>query len=654
MEFDRKPFNRVWRFWGDMDKIVLTFPDNSKQEYDAGITGKEIVDRIGPGLARAAVAVRMDDTILDLVTPLHKSGAFRVLTERDQEAISVLRHSCAHVLAHAVMRLYPDTKFGIGPNVDEGFYYDMDIGSTLSPEDLGKIEQEMQKIVKEDLPFTRKAVTKQEARDIFRNQPFKLELLEELGDADATVYSDGDFVDLCRGPHIPRTGIIKAVKLTKVAGAYWRADAANKQLQRVYGIAFFKKQDLDDYLKMFEEAEKRDHRKLGQDLELFSMHEEAPGMPFFHHKGQVIVRELTAFMTSEMEKRGYQIVRTPLIMNKQLWLQSGHWDHYRQNMYFSKIDEQDVAVKPMNCPGHILVYKSRRHSYRELPLKMGEYGIVHRHELSGVLSGLFRVRCFTQDDAHIFCRDDQMKDQIVELIDLVHAAYSPFGFEYRVELSTKPEKAMGDPKRWEIAESALADALKSKGMEYKINAGDGAFYGPKIDFHVRDAIGRYWQCGTIQVDFSMPEKFGMTYEGSDGQQHCPVMLHRAIFGSLERFIGILIEHFAGKFPLWVSPVQVKVLSVADRHEEYAKEVAGIMRTAGLRVEVDSRSETIPKKVRNAQLEKVNYILVVGDQEVEGRTVTVRQRDGTVVGAKKVDEFVNDLVAEVREKRLPGF
>ncbi|MBD3310561.1 threonine--tRNA ligase [Candidatus Woesearchaeota archaeon] len=638
-----------------MAKIRISFPDGSEKQYEKGITPIDIVKKdIGEGLARAAVAAKLDDETTDLDVPISKDSKLAVLTFKDDEGKNVFWHSSAHVLAQAVKRLYPDVKLTIGPAVEDGFYYDFDRDEPFTPEDLPKIEKEMEKVVKEDQEFQRSEIPVDDAIKIEKDlkEPYKVEMLEDLkaqGEKTVSMYKHGEFIDLCTGPHVPSTGKIKAFKLTKVAGAYWRGDASNRQLQRIYGVAFPDKKELKQHLARIKEAEARDHRKIGKEMDLFSMHDEAPGMPFFHSKGTFIWNTLVDFMREKMRERDYEENKTPIILNKSLWLQSGHWDHYKENMYFTNIDEQDFAVKPMNCPGNLLIYKTKAHSYRDLPIKAGEFGLVHRHELSGVLSGLFRVRVFTQDDAHVFCTEDQIEEQIIELIDLVDEVYKTFGFEYHVELSTKPEKAMGSQALWDKAESTLKKALDRKRMKYQINEGDGAFYGPKIDYHLKDTIGRTWQCGTIQLDFSMPEKFDLTYEGSDNRKHRPVMLHRAIYGSVERFLGILIEHYAGKFPAWLSPVQARILTVADRFNGYAEKLADDMKKQGLRVETDFRAESVPKKVREAQLSKVNYILVVGEKEQKAGTVNVRTRDNEVLGEKKTDDFVKDLLKEVEEK-----
>ncbi len=631
-----------------MPKIKIKFPNGSVTEFDKGVTAIEVAKSIGERLAMAAIAAKVNGQLADLNTPLEKDSDFEVLTFDSPDGKKVFWHSTSHVLAQAVKRIFPDAILTIGPSIDEGFYYDFD-SKPFSPEDLMRIEKEMEKIVKEDLKFERKELTKEEAKKKFKDNKYKLELITEA-EGKLSVYSQGDFFDLCRGPHVSSTGKIKAFKLTKTSGAYWKGDAKNKQLQRIYGISFPENKMLKDYLTLIEEAEKRDHRKIGKDLDLYSFHEEAPGMPFFHAKGMVIWNELLNFWREEHRKNGYVEIKTPIILNKKLWLQSGHWDHYKENMYFTKIDEADYAVKPMNCPGGMLVYRTTTKSYKDLPLRAAEVGLVHRHELSGVLSGLFRVRCFHQDDAHIFATEEQLAEEIKNVVRLVDHFYRDvFRFDYHVELSTKPEKAMGSQKLWDLAESKLKNALDDMKIKYKINPGDGAFYGPKIDFHIKDAIGRTWQCATCQLDFQMPERFELTYDGADNKKHTPVMLHRVVYGSLERFIGILVEHYAGKFPLWLSPVQVVVLPIADRHNDYSKEVAKKMFDAGIRVEVDDRTETTPKKVRDAELQRVNYILVVGDKEVSNKTVNVRTRNNEILGEKKVDEFLAKLKKEVEDK-----
>ncbi len=634
-----------------MTKIKLEFPDGSIKEYEQGKIGLEVVSEISEGLARSTYAMKLDDEIVDITTPITKSSKITFLTWKDDEGKEVLRHSGGHVFAQALTRIYPEAKIAVGPAIEDGFHYDFKLDKPLTLDDLPKIEEEMKKIVDEKIPIIRKEVSKEEALKIFKDNEFKVSKLSSLEDDKVSLYEQGDFIDLCKGPHVPHTGMVKAFKLTKVSGAYWQGDANNEQLQRVYGVVFPDKKELKAYLTLIEEAEKRNHRKIGQEMKLFTFHDEAPGMPFFHDKGTFIWNKLVEFTTELMNKRDYEINKTPLILNKQLWLQSGHWDHYKENMYFTKIDskEENYAVKPMNCPGNILVYKAEAHSYRDLPIKAGEFGLVHRHELSGVLSGLFRVRCFTQDDAHVFCTVDQLHDQLKELLEFVDELYSTFGFEYHMELSTRPEKAMGDPKLWSLAENKLKEALEGASKEYKVNPGDGAFYGPKIDFHLKDAIGRTWQCGTIQLDFQMPEKFDLTYETADSKKERPVMLHRAILGSVERFMGILVEHYAGRFPLWINPNQVRIIAIADRHVEYCNKIKEQFKEAGIRAIVDDKKETTNKKIRNAQLNHYSYILVVGDKEIENNTVNVRTRDEKVLGEKKVDGFIAELKKEIANK-----
>jgi len=631
--------------------VQIKFPDGNIGEYDKGISGFEIANSISEGLGRAALAIEIDGQVKDLNTQINSDASVKIITFRDEIGKKIFWHSSAHLLAHAIKRLFPEAKPTIGPAIEEGFYYDFD-DLKISLEDLPKIESEMKKIVKEALPIEKiDYAEKEEALEIFEHNPYKGEMIENLEEG-LTAYKQGDFIDLCRGPHVPNTKLIKAFKLTKLAGAYWRGDANNKQLTRIYGVSFPDKKLLKEYLFRIEEAEKRDHRKLGKELNLFSFHPEAPGMPFFHDKGSFILNKLAEFMTEEMIKRDYEINKTPMILNKSLWLQSGHWDHYKDNMYFTRIDsdEENYAVKPMNCPGNILIFKNDLHSYKELPIRAGEFGVVHRHELSGALSGLFRVRCFTQDDAHVFCTKDQIKSEVKELVEFIDIIYKTFGYDYTIELSTKPEKAMGDPELWSLAEKELENSLKELGRDFKINPGDGAFYGPKLDFHLKDAIGRTWQCGTIQLDFQMPEKFDLTYEGKDGKKHRPVMLHRAIYGSFERFLGMLVEHYMGKFPLWISPNQIRILPIADRHLEYSLELKKKFKREGFRVEVDDRSESIKKKVRDAQLQKWNYILVIGDKEVENSSINIRTRDNIVHGEKKVDDFIDELKAEIKSKK----
>jgi len=595
--------------------------------------------------AKGAVAARFNGTLVDLHYKLTAGGFLEPVYIASEEGLEVLRHSASHLLAQAVKRLYPGTKLGIGPAIKDGFYYDLDVPQQISEEALLKIEQEMRRIVKENLPITRKVLTKEEAKALFaeKEEIYKLELIEELPDSEVSIYEQGEFLDLCRGPHVPSTSHIKHFKLLSLAGAYWRGDEKNKMLTRIYGTAFGTKEELEAYITRMEEAKRRDHRKLGKELDLFSIQPEGPGFPFFHPKGMVIINKLVDFWRKEHEKRGYCEIRTPLILDRDLWIRSGHWDHYRENMYFTEIDERPFAIKPMNCPGGILVYKSRIRSYRDLPLRMAELGTVHRHERSGVLHGLMRVRCFTQDDAHLYVTPDQIKEEILGIMDLVKYVYKDvFGFNYRVELSTKPEKAMGDPLMWEKAEKALEEALETAGVEFKVNPGDGAFYGPKIDFHLEDCIGRTWQCGTIQLDFQMPEKFDITYVGPDGEHHRPVMLHRTVFGSLERFLGILIEHYAGAFPFWLAPVQVKILPVRGEYNGYASEVFDKLKEKGFRVELDQREEKLGKKIRDAQMEKIPYMLVIGSKEAQEQTVAVRERQAGDLGSMTLEELVKLL------------
>ncbi|MGM5487525.1 MAG: threonine--tRNA ligase [Nanobdellota archaeon] len=627
----------------------VTLPD-TEIEVEANVTIADAIRQIDEDLYHAAVAAKLNDEIVDLTTPITADSKLEVLTFKDKEGKAVFLHSAAHVLAHAVKRIFPEAKLTIGPAVEDGFYYDFDVERPFTPEDLKRIEEEMKKIVKENIAFERLDVTQEEAKSMQKHEPYKLEMIDELGDDTCSLYRHGEMVDLCRGPHVPSTGKIKAFKLTKIAGAYWRGKAENQQLQRVYGVAFPTKQELKDYLAMLQEAEKRDHRKIGKALKLFSLHEEAPGFPFFHPKGMVVFNKLIEFWKDLHTKAGYVEIKTPIILSKKLWEQSGHWKNYGEDMYYTKIDGEDYAIKPMNCPGGMLMYNEEVHSYRELPMRVGEIGFVHRHELSGTLGGLFRVRAFHQDDAHIYMTEDQISEEIEGVIKLVDQIYGTFGLTYHMELSTKPEKAIGTDEQWEKTTRGLRQALESTGREYVINEGDGAFYGPKIDFHIKDCLGRTWQCGTIQLDMAQPENFNLTYEGKDSQRHQPVMIHRTVYGSLERFMGILIEHYGGKFPLWLSPVQVRVLTVADRFAEVAEKVKEELDTYGLRVEIDKRSESVSKKVREAQLQRVNYILVVGEKEAADGTVTIRTRENEVIGTRKVNEFAKELATEVAERK----
>ncbi|MFX4261361.1 threonine--tRNA ligase [Pelotomaculum propionicicum] len=637
---------------GEISAIKVTLPDGNAREYQAGTTLMDIAKDISPRLAREALAAKVDGRLTDIGRSLERDAAVEFLTFDDEEGRQVYRHSTAHVMAQAVQKLFPGVRFAIGPAIADGYYYDFDTREPFVPEDLAKIEKEMEAIIKADLPFERSVISRPEALGMFKksDQGYKVELIEDLPeDAPLSIYRQGDFTDLCMGPHVPSTGRLKSVKLMSVAGAYWRGSEKNKMLQRIYGTSFPKKSMLDEHLSRIEEAKRRDHRKLGAELDLYSIQDEGPGFPFFHAKGMVLRNELEKYWREEHKKRGYQEVRTPVILSRAMWEQSGHWDHYRENMYFTKIDEVDYAVKPMNCPGGIIIYKSKLHSYRELPIRMAELGLVHRHELSGVLHGLMRVRCFTQDDAHIFMLPSQVKDEIMGVIDLEDDFYKKFGFDYNLELSTRPEKSIGSDEIWEMATNALRDALESKGLPYKVNEGDGAFYGPKIDFHLKDSIGRTWQCGTIQLDFTMPEKFDLVYVGEDGQKHQPVMIHRVVFGSIERFIGILTEHFAGAFPAWLAPVQARVIPITDRHAEYARKIEKSLDEKDIRVEVDARNEKINYKIREAQAQKIPYMLVVGDKEAEQGTVAVRHRSRGDLGAMPLAEFENKLLEEIRTR-----
>ncbi len=631
-----------------MAEIKVTFPDNSGKKFEKGTSIRRIAESVGPRLAKEAVAAYLDSEMVDLSRPVDKDSSLRIITTRDRESLDILRHSTAHVLAEAVVSLFPEAKPTIGPVVEEGFYYDFD-HPPFHPDDLKKIEKRMQEIINKDKPFERIELTKKQALELFRDNRFKIEMINEM-EGSISAYKQGDFVDLCRGPHLPSTGMIKAFKLTKLAGAYWKGDARNTQLQRIYGISFYTQKELKEYTRLMEEAEKRDHRKIGKQLDLFSFHDEAPGMPFWHPKGMVIFQELFSLARKKNRERGYTEIMTPSILDSSLWKVSGHWDNFKDDMYFTKIDNREFAVKPMNCPGGLLIYKTRIHSYRELPLRRAEFGYVHRHELSGVLSGLFRVRAFTQDDAHSFCTEEQVEDEIIDMVDYAVDLYRMFGFnEVGTYIATKPDKHIGSDEAWEKATKALKNALKKRKVNYGIKEGEGAFYGPKIEFNIKDAIGRNWQCGTIQVDFSMPKRFDATYEAKDGTKKTPVMIHRAILGSFERFIGILIEHYAGKFPLWLSPVQAAVLPIADRHHDYAEEVRKKLFDAGIRVETDMRAESTSKKVRDAQLQQINYILVVGDNEQKAGTVNIRTRDNKVHGEKKVEEFLEEMREEVGAK-----
>ena len=636
-----------------MPKIKVTLPDGSVRGYKKGITAGEIAFDIGKNLGEDALIARINGKLKDLFIPINEDSDLQIITYANKEGLEVFRHSTAHLLAHAVVELFPHAKPTIGPVVERGFYYDFGIEHHFTPEDLEKIEQRMHEIVKKDYKVERIELTESEAKKLFKDNKYKIELIEEFHreKQPSSAYKQGSFVDLCRGPHIPNTGKIKAFRLTKIAAAYWRGDIRNDQLQRIYGVSFPEKSMLDAYLKNLEEAEKRDHRRLGKQLDLFSMHEEGPGFVFFHPKGMIVINELMNFSKNLHERNGYKEIKTPIILNKGIWEQSGHWEHFKDAMYFTTIDEQDFAVKPMNCPGSILVYKEAYHSYKELPIRLAEYGLVHRHELSGVLSGLFRVRSFTQDDAHIYVMPSQIKEEVLRIIKLVDYIYKVFDFEYHVELSTKPEKEMGSDEIWQIAEQSLEDALKSKNIEFKLNKGGGAFYGPKIDFHIKDCIGRTWQCATIQVDFQMPEKFDLHYIGEDNAKHRPVIIHRVIYGSIERFLGILIEHYAGKLPLWLAPIQVRILTVADRFEKYANKIKSEFEKNNLRVEADARTESVGYKVREAQHQKIPLILTVGEKEEKNSTVAVRTLDNKVYFDVKVEDLMEKVLKNIEEKKV---
>ena len=634
--------------------VKVTLKDGKVMEFENGIKVYDIAMKISPALAKKAIGAEINGKRAELMTEINEDSTLSILTFDDEDGRWILRHTGSHILAQAVKRLYPDVKLAIGPAIDTGFYYDFDADFSFTPEMLESIEKEMNKIVKEDIHLERFELPREKAIEFMKEkeEPYKVQLIEDLPeDAVISFYKQGDFTDLCAGPHVPSTGKVKAIKLLSIAGAYWRGNEKNKMLQRIYGTAFTKKSDLDEYINMLEEAKKRDHRKIGKELDLFSIHEEGPGFPFFHPKGMILRNILEDYWRKRHVEAGYQEIRTPIILNESLWHQSGHWDHYKENMYFTKIDDEDYAIKPMNCPGGILVYKNSIHSYRELPLRYGELGIVHRHEKSGALHGLMRVRCFTQDDAHLYMTKDQIKDEVTGVIKLIDSFYKVFGFDYFVELSTKPENAMGSDEDWEHATNSLREALEAVGLSYKINEGDGAFYGPKIDFHLRDCIGRTWQCGTIQLDFQMPERFDLTYIGPDGEKHRPVMVHRTIYGSIERFIGILIEQYAGAFPSWLAPVQVKVMNITDSQTDYVDKVVETLKEKGIRVETDLRNEKIGYKVREAQLQKIPYMLVLGDKEMQDSTVSVRSRKGGNLGTMSLNDFIAKLLEEIEQKKI---
>ena len=630
-----------------MSEVKVTLKDGSVKEFAAGTSYLEIAKSLNQKLGKQALLAVVDGVNKDLSDTVEKDAAVEFITPDTKEGLHAIRHTASHVMAQAIQHLFPGVKFAIGPAIDTGFYYDIDSDHVFTPEDLTAIEKEMAKIVKQNLPLVRSEVPRKDALARFaaEKEIYKVELINDLPeDAVISLYTQGDFTDLCAGPHCPSTGRVKAFKLMSLAGAYWR-----KMLQRIYGTAFPSKEELDEYLHMLEEAEKRDHRKLGKELDIFSMHDEGPGFPFFHPNGMRIRNAILEYWHQVHRKYHYEQVMTPMIMNRDLWIRSGHWDHYRENMYFTKIDDMDYAIKPMNCPGGMMVYNTRPHSYKELPLRYAELGLVHRHELSGALHGLFRVRCFTQDDAHIFMTPEQIQPEITNVIKLFNEVYSTFGLKYHAELSTRPENSMGDDASWELATEGLRKALEANHLDYIINEGDGAFYGPKIDFHLQDSIGRTWQCGTIQLDMQLPEKFNCEYTGEDGQKHRPVMIHRVVYGSIERFIGILIEHFAGSFPVWMAPNQVRVMPITDKQQAYAKEVNDKLFELGYRTQLDDRNEKIGKKIREAQVQKVPFMLIVGEKEAESGTVAVRQRHGGDLGAMTLDDFIARMQKDIDEK-----
>lgn len=633
--------------------IKIELKDGTIIEVEKGSSIIDVAKKISEGLARVTLAGLVNGEVQDLRHKLTEDCKLEILTFDSLEGKKAYWHTTSHIMAQAIKRLYPEIKLAIGPSIDNGFYYDFDTEKPFSEEDLIKIEDEMKKIIKEDLPLERFELPRKEAIKFMeeKGEPYKVELINDLPeDAIISFYKQGEFTDLCAGPHVAKTGNIKAVKLLTSSGAYWRGNEKNKMLQRIYGISYPKASQLEEYLNMLEEAKKRDHKKLGKELELFMITGEGPGFPFFLPKGMVLRNVLEDYWRKIHTLNGYQEVKTPVMLNEELWHRSGHWDHYKDNMYTTKIDEQDFALKPMNCPGGMLVYKSKMQSYKDLPIRMGELGLVHRHEKSGQLNGLFRVRCFTQDDAHIFCLPEQIESEIIDLMHLINQVYSLFGFTYTVELSTRPEDSMGSDEDWTTAENALRKALEHENMEYVVNEGDGAFYGPKIDFHIKDSLGRDWQCGTIQLDFQMPERFDLNYIGQDGEKHRPVMLHRVVFGSIERFIGVLIEHYAGAFPTWLAPVQVKILTISDKQKEYADELVKQFMKEGIRAELDDREEKIGYKIREAQLQKIPYMLIIGEKEVEANAVGVRARKEGDIGQMPVKEFISKIKEEIEEKK----
>lgn len=632
--------------------ITIRLKDGKEKEFESAVSLADAAKAISNSLGKNALVAKVNGELTDLRDPIVDGAEVEFFTKEDPEGLFTLRHTASHVMAQAIQHLFPGVKFAIGPAIDDGFYYDLDSDHVFSQEDFAAIEKEMSKIAKGNIPLVKKVLPRDEALQYFKDkgQDYKVMLIEDLPEEETiSLYEQGDFTDLCAGPHLKSTGKVKTFKLMTVAGAYWRGDSKNKMLQRIYATAFFSKEDLDHYLFVRAEAEKRDHRKLGKQLDLFSFHEEGPGFPFFHPKGMILRNKLMDYERELFKEFGYVEIMTPVILSKKLWLQSGHWDHYKENMYFTQIDDEDYAIKPMNCPGGILFFKTQQRSYRDLPMRVGEFGLVHRHELKGALHGLFRVRCFTQDDAHIFMTQEQMKDEVIKCMAMYQKMYGVFGLEYHVELSTRPENSMGSDELWEISTNALREAIETAGVTYQINEGDGAFYGPKLDFHVQDSLGRTWQCGTIQMDMQLPERFDVNYIGEDGEKHRAVMLHRAGYGSLERFIGILIEHYAGAFPTWIAPVQAKIIPVTDKNLEYAKSVAAAMSESDIRVEVEEANETLGYKIRKAQMEKVPYMIIVGDQEMKGHTISVRSRKNGDLGSQSLPMFVANLIREIKER-----
>ncbi|MGE7674412.1 threonine--tRNA ligase [Lysinibacillus sp. NPDC094403] len=632
--------------------INIQFPDGKQQAFSKGVTLTDIAQAISPALRKKAIVGSVNGTIIDLTRPILEDTQITLYDANSKEGIQVIRHSTAHLLAQAIKRLYPDTRFGIGPIIENGFYYDIDIAHSFAPSDLQQIEKMMKQIVQENIQIQRKEITRAEAQQLFAHDTLKLELLEDIPEHEVvTIYEQGDFYDLCRGPHVPSTGKLQHFKLMNVSGAYWRGDSNNQMLQRIYGVAFASKNELEEYFVFLEEAEKRNHRKLGKELELFMFSEEAPGMPFYLANGQIIRNELESYLRLLQAKFDYQEVRTPLMMNQRLWEQSGHWDHYKENMYFTHVDDQSFALKPMNCPGHMLIFKNDLHSYRDLPIRMAEFGQVYRHEFSGALNGLLRVRTFCQDDAHIFVTPQQIEDEIALALKIIDEVYQVFGFQYDIELSTRPVDYMGDIELWNQAEAALENVLTNLGFPFTINEGDGAFYGPKIDIHIKDAIHRSHQCATVQLDFQLPEKFDLTYVNEQNEKVRPVVIHRAVFGSIDRFLGILIEHFGGAFPTWLAPQQVKVIGVADTHKEYVQQVIDALQKEQIRVSIEDRQEKLGKKIREAQMKKIPYILVLGDKERDHQHVTVRKYGQQALIEKPLQQFIEEIKQEIQQKAL---